>query len=75
MLDPKIKSRSFHKHLVTQKLHQSFTRNITENSFFFASQIFRKYKVKYNYGPMNYRVSPTYIPDKPLKFQLIERDS
>jgi cytochrome P450 family 49 subfamily A len=38
-------------------------------------QIFRKYHVKYNYGTMNYRVSPTYIPDKPLKFQLIERDS
>ncbi|CRL06719.1 CLUMA_CG019477, isoform A [Clunio marinus] len=39
------------------------------------SKIFRKYHVKYNYGTMNYRVSPTYIPDKPLKFQLVERDS
>lgn len=39
------------------------------------SQIFRKYHVKYNYGAMSYRVSPTYIPDKPLKFQLTERDS
>lgn len=39
------------------------------------AKIFRKYQVKYNYGPMTYRVSPTYVPDKPLKFQLIERDS
>jgi cytochrome P450 family 49 subfamily A len=38
-------------------------------------QIFRKFNVTYNYFPMTYRVSPTYIPDKPLKFQLNERAS
>lgn len=41
----------------------------------YSPQIFRKYHVKYNYGAMSYRVSPTYIPDKPLKFQLTERDA
>ena len=54
--------------------------HINHNNYIFVSisllpQIFRKYHVKYNYGTMSYRVSPTYIPDKPLKFQLIERDS
>ncbi|CAG9799187.1 unnamed protein product [Chironomus riparius] len=38
------------------------------------SKIFRKYNVRYNYGPMTYKVSPTYIPNKPLKFQLTKRE-
>lgn len=51
----------------------SFFDNEDNLSFFL--QVFRKYKVKYNYGKMSYRVSPTYIPDKPLKFQLNEREN
>lgn len=37
-------------------------------------QIFRKYKVEYNYGPLTYKITPTYVPVEPLKFKLIERD-
>lgn len=56
--------------------NSSIISTITANNFLRSlSQIFRKYHVKYNYGAMSYRVSPTYIPDKPLKFQLTERDS
>lgn len=63
-----------------QKYFLTSSINFPSNQFstpknFSIFQIFRKYQVKYNYGAMNYRVSPTYIPDKPLKFQLIERDS
>ncbi|CAO1299220.1 unnamed protein product [Diamesa tonsa] len=39
------------------------------------SKIFRKYQIRYNYGEVNYKVSPTYIPDKPMRFQMIERKS
>lgn len=37
-------------------------------------QIFRKYKVEYNYGPLTYKITPTYVPEQPLKFKLTERD-
>lgn len=38
-------------------------------------QIFRKYKVEYNYGALTYRITPTYVPKEPLKFKLTERTS
>ncbi|KAK9685542.1 Cytochrome P450 [Popillia japonica] len=37
------------------------------------AKIFRKYKVEYNYGPMEYKVVPTYTPMNPLKFKLTPR--
>lgn len=36
-------------------------------------QIFRKYKVEYNYGPLSYKITPTYVPEQPLKFKLTQR--
>ncbi|CAB3359766.1 Hypothetical predicted protein [Cloeon dipterum] len=38
------------------------------------SKIFRKYKVEYHYGDIHYTIHPTYIPESPLKFKLIERE-
>lgn len=38
-------------------------------------QIFRKYKVEYNYGPLTYKITPTYVPEQPLKFKLTERET
>lgn len=38
-------------------------------------QLFRRYQVEYNYEKLTYKVNPTYIPDKPLKFKLTERTS
>ncbi|CAH1972910.1 unnamed protein product [Acanthoscelides obtectus] len=38
------------------------------------SKIFRKYKIDYNYGTLTYKVSPTYVPEQPLKFKLTRRD-
>ncbi|VEN51325.1 unnamed protein product [Callosobruchus maculatus] len=37
------------------------------------SKVFRKYKINYNYGKLTYKVSPTYVPEQPLKFQLTKR--
>ncbi|KAL1502174.1 hypothetical protein ABEB36_007357 [Hypothenemus hampei] len=37
------------------------------------AKIFRKYKVEYNYGPLSYKITPTYVPEQPLKFKLIPR--
>ncbi|XP_062544598.1 probable cytochrome P450 49a1 [Armigeres subalbatus] len=37
------------------------------------SKLFRRYHVEYNYEKLTYKVNPTYIPDKPLKFKLTER--
>lgn len=37
------------------------------------SKIFRKFKVEYNYGPLTYKITPTYVPEQPLKFKLTER--
>lgn len=37
-------------------------------------KIFRKYKVEYNYGPLTYKITPTYVPEQPLRFKLTERD-
>ncbi|XP_044746952.1 probable cytochrome P450 49a1 [Coccinella septempunctata] len=39
------------------------------------SKIFRKYKVSYNYGALTYKITPTYVPEQPLKFKLTERSS
>ncbi|KAG5899874.1 hypothetical protein JTB14_012337 [Gonioctena quinquepunctata] len=38
------------------------------------AKIFRKYKVEYNYGPLSYKITPTYVPEQPLKFKLTERE-
>lgn len=38
------------------------------------SKLFRRYHVEYNYEKLTYKVNPTYIPDKPLKFKLTERN-
>ncbi|CAG9759686.1 unnamed protein product [Ceutorhynchus assimilis] len=38
------------------------------------AKIFRKYKIEYNYGPLSYKITPTYVPEQPLKFKLIKRD-
>ncbi|KAB0797032.1 hypothetical protein PPYR_11093 [Photinus pyralis] len=37
------------------------------------AKIFRKYKVEYNYGPLTYEITPTYVPKEPLKFKLTLR--
>lgn len=39
------------------------------------SKLFRRYHVEYNYDKLTYKVNPTYIPDKPLKFKLTERNN
>ncbi|EFA07521.1 cytochrome P450 49A1 [Tribolium castaneum] len=38
------------------------------------AKIFRKYKVEYNYGPLSYKITPTYVPEQPLKFKLVKRE-
>ncbi|XP_060529813.1 probable cytochrome P450 49a1 [Cylas formicarius] len=38
------------------------------------AKIFRKYKVEYHYGPLTYKITPTYVPEQPLKFKLTERN-
>jgi cytochrome P450 family 49 subfamily A len=40
----------------------------------FLFQIFRKYRVEYHYDDFRYKICPTYIPENPLKFRLIERE-
>ena len=40
----------------------------------FIFQIFRKYRVEYHYDNFRYKICPTYIPENPLKFRLIERE-
>nr|WCC58045.1 cytochrome P450 [Pharsalia antennata] len=42
--------------------------------YILLAKIFRKYKVNYNYGPLSYKITPTYVPEQPLKFQLTLRD-
>ncbi|KAJ9592119.1 hypothetical protein L9F63_001347 [Diploptera punctata] len=37
------------------------------------AKIFRKYKVEYHYEDFKYKICPTYIPENPLKFRLINR--
>lgn len=37
------------------------------------AKVFRKYKVEYHYDDFTYKICPTYIPDNPLKFRLIQR--
>ncbi|XP_065167350.1 probable cytochrome P450 49a1 [Atheta coriaria] len=37
------------------------------------AKVFRKYKVEYNYGQLSYKITPTYVPEQPLKFKLVER--
>ncbi|KAF5296713.1 hypothetical protein FQA39_LY12413 [Lamprigera yunnana] len=37
------------------------------------AKIFRKYKVDFNYGPLTYEITPTYMPKEPLKFKLTLR--
>ncbi|KAK9877540.1 hypothetical protein WA026_018647 [Henosepilachna vigintioctopunctata] len=39
----------------------------------FLSKLFRKYKVQYNYGALTYKITPTYVPEQPLKFKLTHR--
>lgn len=39
------------------------------------SKIFRKYRVDYNYEALTYKITPTYVPEQPLKFKLTERMS
>nr|AFI45015.1 cytochrome P450 CYP49a1 [Dendroctonus ponderosae] len=39
------------------------------------AKIFRKYQVNYNYGPLTYKITPTYVPEQPLKFKLTQRNS
>ncbi|XP_055630416.1 probable cytochrome P450 49a1 [Toxorhynchites rutilus septentrionalis] len=39
------------------------------------SKLFRRYHIEYNYEKLTYKVNPTYIPDKPLKFKLTERNN
>lgn len=34
------------------------------------AKIFRKYRVEYNYGPLTYKITPTYVPEQPLRFKL-----
>lgn len=37
------------------------------------AKIFRKYRAEYHYDDFRYKICPTYIPENPLKFRLIER--
>ncbi|XP_030750650.1 probable cytochrome P450 49a1 [Sitophilus oryzae] len=39
------------------------------------AKIFRKYQVEYDYEPLTYKISPTYVPEQPLKFKLNPRIS
>ncbi|XP_072391690.1 probable cytochrome P450 49a1 isoform X1 [Diabrotica undecimpunctata] len=39
------------------------------------AKVFRRYKVEYNYGPLTYKITPTYVPEQPLKFKLIKRET
>ncbi|KAJ8967411.1 hypothetical protein NQ314_002918 [Rhamnusium bicolor] len=38
------------------------------------AKIFRKYKVDFNYGSLSYKITPTYVPEQPLKFKLTRRN-
>ncbi|XP_075168655.1 cytochrome P450 49a1 [Haematobia irritans] len=38
------------------------------------AKIFRKYKVEYNHGELEYKVNSTYIPESPLNFKLTVRN-
>ncbi|XP_025830323.1 probable cytochrome P450 49a1 [Agrilus planipennis] len=38
------------------------------------AKIFRKYKVEYHHEPFTYKITPTYVPEQPLKFRLIQRN-
>ncbi|XP_011293186.1 probable cytochrome P450 49a1 isoform X2 [Musca domestica] len=38
------------------------------------AKIFRKYKVEYNHGELEYKVNSTYIPESPLNFKLTVRE-
>ncbi|XP_037035585.1 probable cytochrome P450 49a1 [Bradysia coprophila] len=49
-------------------------RRFAENELnIIIAKLFRKYQIEYNYGKLTYKVSPTYIPEQPLKFKLTER--
>ncbi|CAH1117306.1 unnamed protein product [Phaedon cochleariae] len=37
------------------------------------AKIFRKYEVGYHYGSLTYKITPTFVPEQPLKFRLTER--
>ncbi|KAJ8968193.1 hypothetical protein NQ317_006795 [Molorchus minor] len=45
-----------------------------ERNHLYAHPIFRKYKIEYNYGPLTYKITPTYVPEQPLKFKLTKRN-
>ncbi|CAG9860317.1 unnamed protein product [Phyllotreta striolata] len=38
------------------------------------AKVFRRYQVEYNYGPLTYKITPTYVPEQPLKFKLTKRE-
>jgi len=40
--------------------------------YILLAKLFRKYKVDYNYEPLSYKITPTYVPEQPLKFKLTE---
>lgn len=49
-------------------------RRFAENELhILVAKLFRRYRIEYNYGPITYKVNPTYIPEQPLKFKLTER--
>jgi hypothetical protein len=67
---------------VSNSTHSTFTsgntgHSLKQGNFLITSvlifQIFRKYRVEYHYEDFRYKICPTYIPDNPLKFRLIER--
>ncbi|KAF7270578.1 hypothetical protein GWI33_016469 [Rhynchophorus ferrugineus] len=41
--------------------------------YIMLAKIFRKYQVNFNYGPLTYKITPTYVPEQPLKFKLTPR--
>lgn len=50
-------------------------RRFAENELhMLVAKLFRRYRIDYDYGPITYKVSPTYIPEQPLRFKLTERD-
>lgn len=51
-------------------MQTSFEICHANSSVCFRFQMFRKYRIEYNYGPLTYKVSPTYVPVEPLKFKL-----
>lgn len=49
-------------------------RRFAENEMhILVAKLLRRYQIEYNYGPITYKVNPTYIPEQPLKFRLTER--